>query len=118
MKVKEILYEMTLQDAILIFNRLGYDVATMTPEDIKTARRTLILKYHPDRTGNTDLAANINAAYDLLKNYNPRQAQNSTPTTPTTSDPRPGAPIYRPPPRDPNITRERDDFRRSWYSKR
>src|SRR6184192_1599893 len=72
MRATEILPEVTIIDAILLFRRLGVDVTGMTPDAVKAARRDLIHQHHPDRGGDLDTAKLINAAYDLIKNGVPK----------------------------------------------
>src|SRR5204862_2798968 len=67
MRTTEILPEVNVIDAILLFRRFGIDVTGMAPETLRAARRQLIHQHHPDRGGNLDTAQSINAAYDLLK---------------------------------------------------
>jgi curved DNA-binding protein CbpA len=68
MSENEISVPIAAQDAISLFQRLGFDVAGMSPEAIKVIRRQLLNQYHPDRGGDLNTAQLINAAYDLLKN--------------------------------------------------
>ena len=65
MRTTEILPEVSVIDAILLFRRLGVDVTGMTPDAVKAARRDLIHQHHPDRGGDLDTAKLINAAYDI-----------------------------------------------------
>jgi curved DNA-binding protein CbpA len=107
MKISQIICEMNINDAIGFFKQMGYDTATMSPEEIKTAYRSLMRKHHPDYGGNNTIATNINIAYNLLKNYKkepePEKQQ-----------------YYKPPPRKPpenEPERPRNDFRQSWTSR-
>jgi hypothetical protein len=68
MSDKEFTAPVGMQEAISLFRRLGIDVAGMTGEAVKAARRELLYRHHPDRGGDVDTAQLINAAYDLLKN--------------------------------------------------
>jgi hypothetical protein len=72
MRTTEILPEISVIDAILLFRRLGVDVTGMEPEDLREARRKLINRHHPDRGGSLTTAQSINAAYDLLKEGVPK----------------------------------------------
>ena len=72
MRATEILPEVSVIDAILLFRRLGVDVTGMTPDAVKAARRDLIHTHHPDRGGNLGMAQSINAAYDLIKDGVPK----------------------------------------------
>src|SRR5437588_7177595 len=77
MRTTEILPEVSVIDAILLFRRLGVDVSGMTPDAVRAARRDLISQHHPDRGGNLDTAQHINAAYDLLKDGVPKYRGNA-----------------------------------------
>src|SRR5215471_870182 len=72
MRTTEILPEVSVIDAILLFRRLGTDVTGMTPEELRETRRRLINRHHPDRGGSLDMAQAINAAFDLLKDGVPK----------------------------------------------
>ena len=72
MRATEILPEVSVIDAILLFRRLGVDVTGMTPDAVKAVRRDLIHRHHPDRGGNLGKAQSINAAYDLIKEGVPK----------------------------------------------
>lgn len=72
MRTTEILPEVSVIDAILLFRRFGVDVTGMTPEELREARRQLINRHHPDRGGSLQTAQSINAAYDLLKEGIPK----------------------------------------------
>src|SRR5256885_119562 len=72
MRTTEILPEVNVIDAILLFRRFGIDVTGMAPETLREARRQLIHRHHPDRGGNLDTAQSINAAFDLLKDGVPK----------------------------------------------
>ena len=72
MRTTEILPEISVIDAILLFRRFGIDVTGMAPETLREARRQLIHRHHPDRGGNLDTAQSINAAFDLLKDGVPK----------------------------------------------
>ena len=72
MRATEILPDVTVIDAILLFRRLGVDVTGMAPDTLRESRRQLIHRHHPDRGGNLDIAQSINAAYDLLKEGVPK----------------------------------------------
>jgi hypothetical protein len=60
-----------LGKALSIFKQLGIDVAGMGPAEIKAARNRLLAVCHPDRGGPLELAQEINAAYELLRNGAP-----------------------------------------------
>ena len=51
----------------MLFRRFGIDVAGMSRDSIRAARRELLYKHHPDRGGDLNTAQLINAAYELLK---------------------------------------------------
>lgn len=72
MRVTEILPEVSVIDAILLFRRLGIDVTGMPADGLREARRRLIHRHHPDRGGSLETAQSINAAYDLLKDGVPK----------------------------------------------
>lgn len=72
MRMTEILPEVSIIDAILLFRRLGVDVTGMAPDTLREARRQLIRQHHPDQGGSLDVAKSINAAYDLLKEGVPK----------------------------------------------
>jgi len=72
MRATEILPQVSVIDAILLFRRLGVDVTGMPPDAVKEVRRQLIHQHHPDRGGNLDMAQSINAAYDLIKHGVPK----------------------------------------------
>src|SRR5262249_27091259 len=72
MRTTEILPEVSIIDAILLFRRLGVDVTGMAPDELREARRQLINRHHPDRGGSVDMAQAINAAFDLLKDGVPK----------------------------------------------
>ena len=66
MRATEILPDVTVIDAILLFRRLGVDVTGMGSDTLRETRWQLIHRHHPDRGGNLDIAQSINAGYDLL----------------------------------------------------
>ena len=72
MRETEILPELNVIHAILLFRRFGVDVTGMAPDDLKAARRDLIHRHHPDRGGDLNAAQGINAAYDLLRDGVPK----------------------------------------------
>jgi len=72
MRTTEILPEVSVINAILLFRRFGIDVTGMTVEALREVRRQLIHRHHPDRGGNLDTAQSINAAFDLLKDGVPK----------------------------------------------
>jgi len=53
------------------YSVLGVD-KTASQDDIKKAYRRLAMKYHPDRGGSDEKFAQINQAYDVLKDPNTR----------------------------------------------
>ena len=63
---------MHLKDALILFNRLGVDVRSLSVGEFSLADIQLARRYHPDR-GNPkshELMANINAARTtILKAY-------------------------------------------------
>ena len=59
--------EMTLQDALMLFRRLGVDPQALSPSEFSAAYYRLARRYHPDVNPNTpELMANINAARSLI----------------------------------------------------
>lgn len=67
MKVREVLSEMTTQDASEIFAKFGVPDAIGLPKDtLKAERNRLIMQHHQDFTGDPRASQEINAAYDLL----------------------------------------------------
>lgn len=69
---KQLFEAMSPGEAIAIFSRHapGYDIAHMKMDDLKSLWKKLLLKYHPDKGGDAELAKDINQAYDILKNPN------------------------------------------------
>ena len=59
-------------DIINYYTILGVD-PTITPKDLTKAYRALSKKVHPDKGGNTDTSAEVNAAYTVLKDPASRQ---------------------------------------------
>jgi DnaJ-class molecular chaperone len=60
---------MTLHDAILLLQRLGVDVLSLSGKEFTSAYAKLAKRYHPD-IGNQqthDLMANINAARTTIR---------------------------------------------------
>lgn len=55
-----------LQRARRIFNLVG---SVYTVEELRKRRRVLMKQIHPDEGGSKHTAQEVNAAYDLLKNY-------------------------------------------------
>jgi len=47
------------------FNYFKLNHETATIEELKAKRKELILKYHPDKGGNEEVAKNINTCYDI-----------------------------------------------------
>lgn len=68
MKVSEILFEMTYQDAAQVFRAFGVDVSHMTASEIKNSRNDLLRRFHPDLGGDVNATQMINVAYNILKN--------------------------------------------------
>ena len=56
--------------------------------EIKSAYRQLAKKHHPDKGGNSEHFANINAAYDNIKDHNARQNFDDEPSNFQQSQPR------------------------------
>jgi hypothetical protein len=54
--------KMTREEALAVLGLRG----SPSPEEIKTAHRSLMKQFHPDRGGNDYLASKINAAKDVL----------------------------------------------------
>jgi hypothetical protein len=58
---------MVLQDALMLFRRLGVNVEVLKPEEFRAAYYRLCRRYHPDINPAThDLMANINAARSTI----------------------------------------------------
>lgn len=61
--------QVTLEEALLLFRRLGFEVREMTPQEFSQAYFTLAKRYHPDignqNTG--ELMANINVARQVIR---------------------------------------------------
>ena len=55
---------MHLKDALILFNRLGVDVRSLSAREFSLAYLELARRYHPDRghAKSHELMANINAA--------------------------------------------------------
>ena len=65
-----------LQDAVLLFRRLGVDVPSLSGSEFTTAYFDLAKRYHPD-IGNRNtqqLMANINAARTIILRGNRKAA--------------------------------------------
>ena len=63
---------MHLKDALILFNRLGVDVRSLSAREFSLAYLQLARRYHPDRghVKSHELMANINAAKTtILKAY-------------------------------------------------
>jgi curved DNA-binding protein CbpA len=60
---------MGLQDAFLLFRRLGVDVPSLPPKEFEAAYLDLAKRYHPDVGGQptNELMANINAARATIR---------------------------------------------------
>jgi DnaJ-class molecular chaperone len=65
-----------LQDAIMLFRRLGVDVESMSAKDFALSYFSLAKRYHPDRNPvSHELMANINSARTtILRYYQARSA--------------------------------------------
>ncbi len=60
---------MVLQDAFLLFRRLGIDVESLSRTEFSAAYFRLARRYHPDLNPSThELMANINAARTAILN--------------------------------------------------
>lgn len=62
----------SLQDALLLFRRLGIDVPSLSPSEFTAAYFELAKRYHPD-IGNQHthhLMANLNAARTMILKFN------------------------------------------------
>ena len=57
-----------LEDAIMLFRKLGIDVRSIPVEDFSEAYHRLAWRYHPDRGNRNchELMANINAARTVI----------------------------------------------------
>lgn len=85
MRYREILKEMTVDQAMAIFRHHGVDPLTT---NLKAARKKLVMQNHPDRGGDNETMAQINAAYDVLakgtgttgSNYSTSSRRDSRPT--------------------------------------
>lgn len=63
---------MMLEEAVLLFRRLGVNVQTLSPEEFNAAYYRLALRYHPDISPRThELMANINAARTVVLKSHP-----------------------------------------------
>jgi DnaJ-class molecular chaperone len=64
---------MSVQEAIMLFRRLGVDVPALARREFDAAYHRLAWRYHPDiAPGTHELMANINAARAaILKSYRP-----------------------------------------------
>lgn len=72
MRLSEVLTgNMTYDQAVGIFSKLGVDPRNMDPAALKTARKQLIMKHHTDLGGAPGIAQDINSAYDLLSKGTP-----------------------------------------------
>jgi DnaJ-class molecular chaperone len=63
---------LNLQEALLLFRRLGIDVQSLSPREFTAAYFSLAKRFHPDigNQGTHDLMANINAARTtILQGY-------------------------------------------------
>jgi len=65
----ELLYQMTVMQALAIFSRFGIDVAGMAPDQLRKARNKLVMAHHPDHGGAAEALTAINDAYDFLKSH-------------------------------------------------
>lgn len=58
---------MRLDEALLLFRRLGVEVKALEPNEFTEAYYRLAQRYHPDvNPGSAELMANINAARALI----------------------------------------------------
>ena len=71
------LLEMSYQDAVDVFARLGIDIRNMDQAEITKVHRRLIQKQHPDVGGSLEIAKDLNQARDVL-----RGKQRPSPTRP------------------------------------
>lgn len=67
MKIKKILLEITLDQALSVLDLKSSDLGDLSK--LKTAYRNASLKYHPDKGGTVEQQQNVNAAYELLQKY-------------------------------------------------
>ena len=67
-----LLEDMGVDVAETIFTKYGVPHASSLPKDqLKAVYKQLVLKYHPDKGGDTNAMQYINAAYDVLKTSEP-----------------------------------------------
>lgn len=66
MRWLEVVTEMTRYEAAGFLAQYGYNTSSMTPEELKAARRALARRLHPDRGGGTEPMQFANAAIDTL----------------------------------------------------
>ena len=68
------LARMGLQEAFMLFRRLGVDVLSLSPREFAVAYCDLAKRYHPDTSSRNshDLMANINAARAVILQMNHR----------------------------------------------
>jgi hypothetical protein len=77
--------EMTPKSALDAFGLNFEQFSNMSQDDLKKKWRELVRANHPDlpqNRGKDDITANINAAYDYLKNYRNNQSQTDDPLKP------------------------------------
>ncbi len=65
MKLKRLLFEITLDMALKVLNLTKSDLSD--PTKLKTAYRTASMSAHPDRGGSDEQQKDVNAAYEFLK---------------------------------------------------
>jgi len=88
MNIPETLDETTMQGAADVFRAYGVEISNTNPAELKKCRNRLMMRYHPDHTGNTKDAQRINAAYDILSGKQvPRPARDLNRAEPGGSTP-------------------------------
>lgn len=84
--LNRVIFEMSYRDAVRVFaNDHSVNVLGMEPPELKRVYRRLVMKNHPDRGGNRDVAGRLNAAYDALQSE--QQSEQPTGPSPITNRP-------------------------------
>ena len=63
----DILVEMSAAEARSVFFQLGVNTNYLTPAELKSKYRQLMMQHHPDRGGDVAVAQQLSSAYDALK---------------------------------------------------